>query len=341
MKRSIILFIVLVFLGMVSCKKTDLTVDQERNSDIRSAGDFINNNYDLSLFAAALTKIGYLDSLNATDKQYTVWAPDNNAFNNLGFKNASDFNTMNVDSLRFAVKNLILTNRYYTADFPSQLDNIYTTAAGGPLWISVVANNPNADAYTVSVSGCEVYASPKRNIALRNGVLHILKSVPKYFDQTLQDRIAADTSLVLFAALMKKTSQWDALKTQSPLTVYAPVNNVFKGYKLTADSISRIDVKRYKPVAFTIYTLGLKAHHLFSNDLNLVGGGNARLYVDGYGVAPAQMINIWTPEGKYAYHSPSYIRMADGDKGKDFLVNNGVLHRIDNVMLYPDSLLIK
>ncbi|MBV8251819.1 MAG: fasciclin domain-containing protein [Chitinophaga sp.] len=341
MKRSTILYMLLIFLGAASCRKTDLTVEQERNSEIRSAGDFIRNNYDLSLLAAALQQTGYLDSLNATDKLFTIWAPDNNAFNNIGIKSASDFKAMNTDSLRTAVKNLIIPNRVYITDLPSQLDNIYTALGGGPLYISVVVQGKNADAYKTSVSGCDVYDAPKRNIALRNGVLHVLQSVPKIISSNIQDFIAADTSLTLFAQLMKKTGQWDALKTVQPLTVYAPQNSVFLNYQLTADSINRLDVKRYRPVAFNVYTLALQQHHLFSNDLQLVGGANDRLLIDGYGVAPAKTITIWAPNGRWGYHGPNNIGMAGGDAGKDFQLNNGVLHRINNIMLYPDSLLIK
>ncbi len=341
MKRSTILYMLLMVLVAASCRKTNLTVEQERNSEIRSAGDFIRNNYDLSLLAAALQQTGYIDSLNAADKLFTIWAPDNKAFNNIGIKSASDFQTMNTDSLRLAVKNLILPSRLYISDLPSQMDNIYTGIGGGPLYISVVVQGKNADAFRTSVSGCDVYDAPKRNIALRNGVLHVLQSVPKYIGVTIQDFITADTSLTLFAQLMRKTGQWDALKTVQPLTVYAPRNDVFLNYQLSADSINKLDVKRYKPVAFNIYTLGLEQHHLFSNDLQLAGGANDRLFIDGYGVAPARTITIWAPNGRWGYHGPNNIGMAGGDAGKDFLLTNGVLHRINNLMLYPDSLLIK
>ncbi|WP_161964026.1 fasciclin domain-containing protein [Chitinophaga flava] len=332
--------LLLLFLMAVACNKTDLAVSEERPSDIRAIGDFIRNNYDLSLLSAALQQTGLIDSLN-TNGTLTVWAPDNAAFKALGVLKPGDFSKMNQDSLRASLRNLIQTERLFIPDIPTQMDNKYIAMGGGPLYISISAFGNNADNYRATVNGCYVYEAPKRNLSLRNGVLHLLKGVPKYFPQTAQDFLAADTSLSIFVTLMKKSGQWEALKNEGPYTVYAPQNNVFQQYGLTADSINRLDVKKYKPVAFSVYTLGLQPHHIFAGDLDILGAYNSRILLDGYGISPGGSINIWAPNGYSGYHSPGFIGYAGGVKGQDNLTSNAVVFRLNNIMLYPDSLLIK
>ncbi|WP_143307184.1 fasciclin domain-containing protein [Chitinophaga vietnamensis] len=331
--------LLLVLLALAAgCNKTDLQVSNEHSAGLRNMGDFIRNNYDLSLLAAGLQKIGMLDSLNSTEL-HTIWAPDNNAFNAIGVKRPSDFNTMNTDSLRYALKNLIMPQRIYVSDIPTQMDNKYTGLAGGPLLISInnIGSN-NADAFRATVNGCPVYDAPRRNIALQNGVLHLLQAVPKYFPETAQDFLAADSTLSIFTALMKKTGQWDALKQTGPYTIYAPVNDAFRQYGLTADSIARLDVSRYKALAFNIYTLELKPYHLFQSDPGMMQVTDINIYLTGgYYMQASYGISIWAPGGRYAYHSPSGI----GYVRKDDMTNNSVIFHLDNIMLYPDSLLIK
>ncbi|MBC9929783.1 fasciclin domain-containing protein [Chitinophaga qingshengii] len=341
MKRYIPCYIFLLTLLAFACKKIDVTPD-DRVSGIRTIGDFIHNNYDLSLFSAALQKTGLLDSLN-TDGPFTVWAPDNKAYNALGINKPEDFNRMNTDSLRIALKNLMFSDRLYTSVIPTQLDNRYTCLGGMLSYVSVGTIGANADAFPTAFNGSIVYEPGKRNLAMKNGVVHVLKAVPKYTEKNTQEILAADTTLSIFVALLKKTNQWDALKTEGPFTVYAPVNEAFRNCQLTPDSIARIDLSRYKPLAFSVYTLRLQPHHILMNDLWVIGATSARVDLgDGYTLNPGSTFNVYAPGEKWNYHSPNNgINIADGAKGQDIMTTNGVVNRLNNILLYPDSLLIQ
>lgn len=342
MKRYFIAYISLLMLWVTACKKIDVTGD-EHTSDIRTIGDFIHNNYDLSLLSAALQQTGLLDSLN-TDGPFTIWAPDNKAFNDIGIKKPDDFDRMNRDSLRTALKNLMLKDRLYTSVIPTQLDNRYACLGGMSSYISVGVIGTNADAFPTAFNGSLVYDVGKRNLGMKNGVIHILKGVPKYNERNTQEWLAADTTLSIFVALLKKTNQWDALKSEGPFTIYAPVNDAFRNSQLTPDSIAKIDLARYKPLAFNIYTLGLKPHHILMNDMTVIGATSARIDLgDGYSINPNPYggFNVYAPGGKWNYHTPGGVDIADGAKGRDIMTTNGVVNRINNILLYPDSLLIK
>jgi hypothetical protein len=253
-----------------------------------------------------------------------------------------DFNGMNADSLRTSLKNLVIKDRLYIANLPTQLDSRYPCLGGMQCYLSVGVIGTNPDAFPVTFNGSWIYDAPKRNLAMKNGVIHIMKAVPKYREQSTQDFLAADTSLSLFVVLLKKTNQWDTLKTAGPFTIYAPVNAAFLNYNLTADSINKLDVSRYNPLAFNIYTLGLKPHHILMGDFGVIGAYSEKLNLgSGYTMNPGFSFTLWAPNGQWGYHGPNTVTIADGAKGQDIMVTNGVINHLNNILLYPDSLLIK
>ncbi len=332
----------------VSCKNDDLTLDNRQQAAVRPMGDFIKNNYDLSLLNAALEKTGLLDSLNGKGP-FTMWAPDNAAFNGLGIARPDDFNSMDMDSLRSSLKYLVLLSRTYISNLPTQLDSKFISWSGQIEYVSVKSNNtPNADGFSVAVDGVMVDGDPKRNIPLQNGVMHLLDVMPKYFPGTLQDFLAKDTALSLFVDFMKKGNLWDSLKMTGPYTIFAPTNQAFLQYGLTADSIARMDASKYNPLAFSIYCLGMQPHHIFSSDVSMIGSNiydGTAIQIGPYYVTPdgyqPGTVYIARAIGLNFQDGPGSANGTDGDRGKDNLTDNGIVFHIDNILLYPDSLKIK
>jgi uncharacterized surface protein with fasciclin (FAS1) repeats len=343
MKR-IFLYILPLFI-VFGCKNTDLTIPASPTDNLRNMGDFINNNYDFSMLTAALKKTNLLDSLNAVGP-FTIWAPDNAAFASAGYYSPLRFDSVNVDSLRYALKYLILPSRTYISNLPTQLDLKYKNLNGDSSvqYISVLAQGTNGDAYPVTIDGCSVNSAPQRNIGLQNGVVHVLSRMPQNWGGTIQSRIARDTSFSIFEALMKKANLWDSLALPGPYTAYAPDNNAFRKYGMDADSIARIDMSRYNPLAFNVYVLGLQPHHLFMSDFSMVGGYGAALTLGlNYTLAPNLPTGIfirYTANGSATF-TPGFINIVGGYAGEDNLTNNGIFNHIDNLIFYPDSLLIK
>lgn len=343
MKRSILLYMLPLLLAF-GCKNTDLALPAPPTSALRPLGDYVNNNYDLSLLAAALKKTGLLDTLNGTGP-YTMWAPNNAAFNALGVYSPLKFDSVNVDSLRYALRNMILSGHTYISDLPTQLDNKFQTLNmdNSVAYISVKPVGTNVDAATVTIDGCTVNSAPQRNIALQNGVLHIILNVPKYIRGTAQDFLAADTSLSLFQAFLKKANVWDSLKLDGPYTIYAPVNAAFLKYGLTADSINKLDVSRYDRLVFTAYAMALKPHHVFANDFGFAAYGAAITLGNVYqtSISSYNGVNVSRIDGRQNFNSPRPIPVAGGARGLDYMTDNGVVSYISDIMFYPDSLLIK
>lgn len=348
----------MLLLLAAGCKKDDIAPPIDRTTAPRSIGEFIQNNYDLSLLQAAIQKAGMGDSLNLPGT-LTFFAPDNDAFNAMGIVSPADFDKMDTDSLRRMLNYHIISDRYFISGFPLQLENRYTTLAGDPLYVSVSesVSGQGAETRTVCVNGAYVSDGTKRNIALSNGVVHIIRKPLKYNRGTVQDFIVQDTSLALFATVMKRFSLWDSLKIKDPLTVFAPVNAVFLKYGLTADSIGRMSPAAYQGLAFGIYPLMLQARHIFSTDgwqilkgtVYAAGG----IQIGNYSVAPNYTYNAysnvetsglnvyWYDQQNWVSNNagPGVVNYKDQSVANaDFLTGNGIVHKIDDLIFYPEAM---
>ncbi|MBC9932125.1 fasciclin domain-containing protein [Chitinophaga qingshengii] len=346
------------FLLMITgCKKDDLTPPRD-TAPVRAMGDFIRNNYDLSLLAAAMQKTGLLDSLNQPGS-FTCFAPDNKGFNEIGINSPADFDAMSPEALRLLVKYHVFNDRKYVSEFPLQMGNKYVTLAGPELYVSV-SNSPNAT-YTppetrdVFVNGAMIYPAPKRNVALSNGVIHVIRKPLNFKPVTIQEYLQADTSLSIFVTVMKRCKLWDGLKEKGPFTVFVPDNEVFRKYNISPDSATRLDPEKYQTIAFNIYPLALKPKRIFSTDWVQVSGTygpiSSMINVGNFAIKPAYEYNWYNNtentyinmmdaiQGGFSNNGPSTIYYRKGFAvGTDQLTSNGLVHRIDDLLLDPATL---
>lgn len=239
-------------LGLGSCQKPEILLYQQ-NEEVRSVGDFLNNNFNYTLFSAALEYTGLLDTLRGVGP-FTVFAPDDNAFNRIGIQRPSDFAQMDRDSLRYVLAYHIVPNaRLMMADFPDdEIDRRYETLAQSSLYASkAVLSNASGRGYFISasanihfyVSGATVKDS---DFVLSNGVVHTLTKMMKPFPGvTVRDWLASRTEYSTFVAGLKKFGLWDELAAEGPNTVFAPSNEVLAEHGITEESISEMDVSDY------------------------------------------------------------------------------------------------
>ena len=338
---------------VTGCRKDNLIPPIDRTTTPRQMGAFIENNYDLSILAAALKKTGLLDTLNQGGP-FTLFAPDNNAFNAMGVKGVEDVADMNTDSLRFMLRYHMLRNRYFISNFPVQMDNKYVTLAGEQIYVSVLKSVNITPDQETHINGAVVMTDSKRNIPLANGVIHVLAKPLKLTQATVQDYIAADTSLTLFAAAMKKFNLWDGLKTNKPITVFAPANSAFDKYDITAAKIAAMNVADYDSLVFAIYPLEMRKMHVFAPDGSLINNGmpiaDQGIKIGKYSIAPTYSYNQyygeetagigiskWKAGNWYPNEEgPAAVQYKNGVVNADHLCNNGIVHVIDDLFLNPD-----
>ncbi|MGN7720447.1 fasciclin domain-containing protein [Chitinophaga sp. 22620] len=224
----------------VSCQHDQLEVYEE-NINYRPAGDFIRNNYDLSMFAAALEKTGLMQELNGPGP-FTVLAPANSAFYELGLQRPSDLDRLNTDSLRIMMRYHVLSRKLTTAEIPAKVvDARYKTLADGKeLFVSNRTTNGN-----VSLSYFNGATASPVDVVVTNGTIHVLNKVMKYNEGTVRDWLAHRPEYSVLSAGFEKFGLWDMLAEKGPFTVFAPDNAAFEAAGIDADSIARMDTSMF------------------------------------------------------------------------------------------------
>ncbi|WP_256009826.1 fasciclin domain-containing protein [Desertivirga xinjiangensis] len=255
------------FCGLLACKHDELSVIKP-NENIRPAADFVKNNYETSLFFAAIEKSGYKEQLNGPGP-FTVLAPTNAAFNGLGIYYPSDFDRIDADSLKRLIGYHILPRRLRTSDVPANgVDVRYATLEGTELYTSLASLNANGGpaGNTLYFSGA---LASRKDVVLANGVLHVLEKVMKpAFQTTTAQWLEQHAEYSVFVAGLKKFNLWEQLTTSGPFTIFAPDNDALQEVGINLESIRDMDTSLYKgDLLFGCYLLYNR--HFFVNDLRL------------------------------------------------------------------------
>ncbi len=343
----------LQFLFFAGCKHDDLSVPLP-NENLRSASDFIKNNYEMNLFYAALKKVGYVDKLNG-EGPFTILAPSDAAFNALGIFNAADFDKMNVDSLRKVIGYHVLPRKLRLSDIPNNgVDVRYATLEGTELYATLASNypnnpNPENDLY---FSGIKVN---RKDVVLANGILHLLYGVMKpNFKKTTQQWLAEHADYSVFVKGLKKFNLWDQLNTNAQFTIFAPNNTALENVGITEASLNAMDPSKYiGDLLFGAYLL--YDRHFFISDSEAFAIINANGAYNYY----LHNSNYYMNFGSYrANVSTSYygLTLRTGSSFSDVIVktvtsdlpakndnvcSNGVIHHLIDGLVTPDQAIKK
>lgn len=258
---------VLLLLFFSACKNDDLELVKE-NENIRAGADFIKNNYQLSLFSAAIEKAGMYEQLNAAGT-FTFLAPSDAAFNAEGIFRASDFDQMSRESLKLLVQRHVLTQRVLLQDIPvNGIDVRYATLAGTQVYASLASNFRGDVSQSVNKLYYNGALVTRKDVQLTNGTLQLLNKVMKYNPGTVQDWLNSQPQYSIFVSGLKKFGLWDKLATAGPYTVFAPTNAAFTTAGITAAGIEALLPAAYDGNRlFGGYILNGK--HFFISDVDI------------------------------------------------------------------------
>lgn len=333
---------------LFSCKHEDLTVPKP-NKDIRPAGDFIRNNYDFRLFDAALEYTGLSTELNGKGP-FTVLAPTDQAFNELGVQLPGDFQKMNKDSLRLVMAYHILPMRLFSSDIPvNSVDVRYQTLAGKQLYASSGMFTPG-NTYPqnfFTFGGCQL---DRRDITLSNGILHTIKKMQKPFPGiTVQDWLAARPSYSIYVAGLKKFGLWDALAQPGRFTIFAPDNKAFTDVGITAEDIAALNPATYSGARlFGGYILYDRQYFITDKLLFVIINAETRYKYrikdddsDFEMLAYNQEFTVSlsrVPNGTFQPIVLGRVTVPLGEWAKmDNICENGIVHQLPAIMVRPDQ----
>lgn len=329
---------------IVSCKHDQLEVYEE-NINYRPAGDFIRNNYDLSMFAAALEKTGLMQELNGPGP-FTVLAPGNSAFYELGLQRPSDLDRLNRDSLRTMMRYHVLSRKLTSAEIPVKaVDARYKTLADGKeIFVSNITTYANT-----GISYFNGATASPVDVVVTNGTIHVLSKVMKYNEGTVRDWLAHRPEYSVFSAGLEKFGLWDLLAEEGPFTVFAPDNAAFEAAGIDADSISRMDTSMY--YGHRLFGAYIQRNRNFFISDFIVFRTNSNqysletvLYGDPYYLVvtpeeqygtPALKFTFWLRSKKdYPYISLPQVQGAASVK-QDNLTDNGIIQPLTALAVTP------
>lgn len=338
---------------LTSCSHDDLTVPKTEAS-IRTAADFIKNNYEFSLFGAALEYTGLATEL-AGKGPFTILAPTNQAFNESGVNQPGDLKKLNKDSLRFVLAYHILPRRLYSSDVPvNGVDVRYETLAGPSLFASLAMFNPGSTfpQNRFYFDGCQLIS---RDVPLSNGILHTINRLQKPFPNvTVQSWLAARAEYSMFVAALKKFGLWDELARPGRFTVFAPDNKAFESIGITADFITALDPSQYiGERLFGTYIIYDRQYFISDKRVfEIINNESFYTYklrndravlslsaYDAFGVNSGKLYytlqtSITTPRpevlGSVTSTEETWVKM-------DNLCDNGIVHNLPGILVLPDQ----
>ncbi|WP_293305760.1 fasciclin domain-containing protein [Pedobacter sp. UBA5917] len=352
-KMLFILAMSLQLLFFAGCKHDDLSIALP-NENIRQAGDFVKNNYEMTLFYAALKKTGYAEQLNGAGP-FTVLAPTNDAFNRIGIYNAADFDKMNADTLKKLIGYHILPRRLLVNDIPSNgIDIRYATLTGPELYVSRAAFNPNGGVEKeLYIDGVEVI---RKDVVVANGVLHLLDNVMKpNFNKTVQQWLAEHADYSVFVKGLKKFKLWDQLANPAIFTIFAPNNQALADVGITDASLTALDAEKYlgdrlfgayilydrhffisDSQVFSLINSNGAYNYFLKNDshyMNFGGGKQYPTFKLGYGLT-LRSGNTFSDVILNSVNS-------DLTAKNDNLCSNGIIHHLVSGLVRPDQAIRK
>lgn len=343
-KRIGIICCLLLCTLLSACKYDDLSV-KKPNETFRLGGDFLKNNYDFSLFYTALQYTGLVDKLNEPGP-YTIIAPNNKAFNEIGIQLPGDIYKLNRDSLKQAMAYHIIPRKLTLASIPvNGVDVRYETLAGISLYTSLASffpgnTNPINQLY---FSGSLVY---RKDVVLANGTLQAVDKVMKqYPGKTVQSWLASRLNYSIYVSGLKKFGLWDELAGAGPFTIFAPDNQSLINAGITQQVVDQLNPADYNGARlFGAYIYYDKS--FFMADRLIFGVINAaalyestprnddstlRWYAGStYGdfALTSKITNLW-------YYQVTIT--ANDVALSDNLCDNGLVHQLSGVLMKPEN----
>lgn len=332
-----------------ACKYDDLSVAKP-NENFRLAGDFLKNNYDFSLFYAALDYTGLVSKLNETGP-FTVLAPNNQAFNELGIQLPEDIRKLNRDSLRQAMSYHIIPRKLLQANLPvNGVDVRYETLADISLYVSIASFSPANSAYPVNQLYFSGSLASRKDVALANGVLHMLDKVMKqYPGKTVQDWLAARPQYSIFVSGLKKFGLWNKLAGSGPFTIFAPDNSAFADAGITQSDIDQLNPSKYLGQRlFGAYLLYNKNYFISDKTVFSIINSESRytsivkddsstfsFYVSDNDYT----LMVVSVKGTYDWYNQVYGNSQESAAKLDNLCENGIVHGITGILVRPENAL--
>ncbi|KAI9452625.1 FAS1 domain-containing protein [Russula earlei] len=219
----------LAVLLLQSCTKDTAPKNtQVKNQDFGRLTYVVQDNYTFSLFYQGLMASGYGDTLANNAGPYTIFVPNNNAMTTSRFSFQSDttnyFLIASNPSTKEYVRYLIVPGKIVLANLPIANNQLFTTLAGTPIYISKYKNGSDT---VITVNGVPVIAMDQ---TASNGLMNVISEVPQpQVFNSLWQQMLANSMLTWFTTAIQRAGMQTFFDTAKNITVLAPGADAFSG----------------------------------------------------------------------------------------------------------------
>ncbi len=267
-------------------------------------GDIVDTaiaNPKLKGLVAAVQAAGLVETLKG-EGPFTVFAPTDDAFRKIG---RSTLEALKDDPAALAsiLTYHVVPGKLYSPDVLKQTSQ--TTVNGNDLVVKMIKGKPYINNARIIVT----------DIVTTNGVIHLIDTVVLPPTKDIVDTAIADKDLEGLVAAVQAAMLVEALKSEGPFTVFAPTDDAFKKLGratlegLLEDPAQLQQILLYHAVSGKVY----------SGDVVKLESATTLNGAD---------VSISIKNGKVYINDARVIKT-------DILATNGVIHKIDRVLLPP------
>ncbi|KAK7503897.1 hypothetical protein BaRGS_00005020 [Batillaria attramentaria] len=220
-----------------------------------------------------------------------------------------------VVSGRYARRDLYNEEKLQAVNGDTIRVNTYGTSLGAYAKVDVDVDI-DVDSWRITAQGV---AFQSRDYAASNGVIHFLYGIMEPANGTVADVIASQSDLSTLLSAAQAAGLVDFLADQNPITVFAPTDAAFNALGDTVQTLLTkpdllAQILSYHVVPGTIYSAGIHATDLHTFE-------------------EADRLHLTSRFGtSFSIENGHLMR-----NGEDMSAINGVVHKIDHVLI-PDSL---
>ena len=325
MRKFLMAAMLLPALLLLSCQKESSELQQEakpadgivallnnKSVETNNAGTFKSKSKKarqarFQLLSFAIARAGLANELNNPKFAYTLFAPTDEAFAEIGLGSRQAINSVPKEKLKAILLYHVLGSKVLAAQVPTTYTEL-TMLSNDKAYI--IRNGAG-----VYINGVPVVAA---DILDKSGVIHAIDRILMPPAGNIVDVAAANSNFTYLVAAVQRAGLVEALSGAGPLTVFAPTNQAF----IDAGFPTIASIQAAPPAALIpILTYHVAAGRVFSSDLSdgqmltMLSGGTTTILlangaqIDGASSAPSNIIQT------------------------DIVATNGVVHVIDRVLL--------
>lgn len=310
--------------AFMACKKNNAF----RDVDYNKIPSILADNYNLSIFGAALNRTGMDEFLQNDEGPFTALVPSDDAFLSMGIADSKALRERSLEWISKMTNYHVLNGIYELQRFPFIINQEIRSRGGGRLYVSRWIKNGDT---ILTVNGAGVLL---KDLPASNGRIQIINRVLEpYEHDELANAIAANTDVTVFTEALRRTGLLETLRTKGPYTVFAPSNAAMAaaGY-LSIQQVKETDLA----VLRELCEYHIAQDRRFVNDYILATGSS--------NIGSERMINTFTvtvkliPDPRVPNAFTGITLLAPGNISpvnvirRDILSGNGILHIVDGVL---------